>query len=509
MPALLLLFFAAMAWAHAPVIPLVRAPLRVDGARILDSTGAVVQLRGAVLPDAEAATAVTLGAMRIRWNFNAVRIPVRTASWQREGRPYLERVAAAVDRARDADLIAILAPDAPATGFWPEWAGRFRDVPNVVFSIYRTGQPQPAYDAIRSASARQIVAVPVEAVIRGENIIAEIRPSLAAPLPPRTVPMYAGEFDISDCSALPFDPRKVSALVYESLFEFDFRGVSWTVSTFAAGSLLRDTVEYLPTSFGPGWTCGDPGIGEVVLTWTTGDPGGFGFLRKEAIANAAGGPASPASPGQILSLYIEQMGPAPDRLAALDAAGRLPFELGGTEVFFDGQRVPVQFTSQHQINVQVPHNLAPGRDAVVQVFYRGVPSNRPTLPIVAAAPEIFHDAFTKNAIALNQNGTRNGAASPAAPGSVVVLFATGTGVTSPPGSPGVRAPSPHPLLTLPAALRVDGQEAEVLFAGEVPGFIGLSQINARIPGELRTGSLPVMLRVGDSDSQAPVVLAVR
>jgi len=524
-PRPLLALFAVAAWAHAPITPALAGPLRTEGARIVDSTGAIGQLRGAVLPDVDAATTATLGVMRRRWNFNAVRIPVRVADWQRDGRAYLDLAAAAVARAREAELAVILVaeestPSAATRAFWTACATQFRDSPNVIFSLFRQAPAgtdpavwQDLFNAIRATGARQIVASPVGATITGENILYEAIPAVGGGnvfgnLPGR-VPVYAGEWGLTDCSALPLDPRAVSDLVFTTLYDFDDRGISWTASDFTPGGLLLDAAEYEPASFTPAWRCGQPGMGQTVLTWMTGDPIGFGYLRKEAISSAAGGPSSPASPGQLLSLYIEQMGPAPDQFGRLDATGKLPAQLGGTTVLFDGEPAPILFAGQYQINVQAPRTLTPGTETLLQVIYRGVPSNRLRVEVVPAAPEIFHDGSRRNAIALNENGSPNSTANPAAPGSIIVLFATGTGLTAPTGTTGQPAPSPHPVLTQPATLSVNGLPAEVLFAGEAPGFIGLSQINARLPRQLTAGSASLILGVGDRKSQAPVTLSVR
>jgi uncharacterized protein (TIGR03437 family) len=289
-----------------------------------------------------------------------------------------------------------------------------------------------------------------------------------------------------------------SDAVFQAMYDFDVAGVHWTAAGFGVGGLLRDTVDYEATA-----------VGATILSWMTGDPIGFGYLRKEAIASAAGGPASAAAPGALLSLYIEQMGPAPDVFGRLGADGRLPLELGGTEVFFDGLRVPVLFAGQYQVNVQVPYTVVPGRPVLVQVFYRGVPSNRLFLDVVPAAGELFHDVFTRVAVALNEYGSRNGEGRAAAGGSIVVLFGTGLGAVAPLGVAGVPAASPHPVVTLPVSVFVDGVEGEVLFAGEVPGFVGLAQINVRLGRVLRAGGVPVVLRVGGRESQAAVVVWVR
>jgi uncharacterized protein (TIGR03437 family) len=508
MPRLLFALLAVAAWAHAPITPPMRGPLRVDGPRIVDSTGAPGQLRGAALPSVDAATVATLGVLRLRWNFNAVRIPLNVSEWQRDGKAYLDRVAVAIGRARDAELIVILAAGNDRN-FWTACATAFRDTPNIIFS---PGAPEP-YSAIRATGARQIVSIPTNATVQGDNLMYEANLVVGAKdsfgtLPGR-VPVYAGEWGPTNCNALPTDPRAVSDLVFLTLSELDTRGIHWTAATFEPGSLLQDTTDYEASVFENTWRCGQPGMGQTVLSWMTGDPTGFGYLRKEAIASAAGGPSSPAAPGQLLSIYIEQMGPAPDQSASLQPNGTLPTNLGGTEVLFDGHPAPILFAGQYQINVQAPPTLTPGKESILHVVYKGVPSNHMAIEVVSAAPEIFHDIFTKNAIALNENGTRNTDANPAAAGSIVVLFATGTGSTAPAATAGQPANSPHPLLTQPAAVQVDGRDAEVLFAGEVPGFVGLSQINARLPRQLPPGAAPLKLRIGANESRSPVVLQIR
>jgi uncharacterized protein (TIGR03437 family) len=51
--------------------------------------------------------------------------------------------------------------------------------------------------------------------------------------------------------------------------------------------------------------------------------------------------------------------------------------------------------------------------------------------------------------------------------------------------------------------------ADILFAGEAPGFVGLLQINAQVPGGfVPTGDLPLVLSVGMYQSPAGVTIAV-
>jgi uncharacterized protein (TIGR03437 family) len=96
------------------------------------------------------------------------------------------------------------------------------------------------------------------------------------------------------------------------------------------------------------------------------------------------------------------------------------------------------------------------------------------------------------AAAINVDGTANSAANPAARESVIVLFATGQGQD-----------------LSAVSLTIGGYPAALVYAGPAPGFPGLMQINAQIPGGfLPPGILPVVLSLGNAASQEGVTVAV-
>ena len=110
---------------------------------------------------------------------------------------------------------------------------------------------------------------------------------------------------------------------------------------------------------------------------------------------------------------------------------------------------------------------------------------------------------------MNQDTTPNSSANPAPRGSIVVVYTTGEGQTTPAGSDGRLAEVPYPRPLLPVSLTIGGLAAEVLFAGSAPGFAGLLQVNARIPPGVGPGAaVPVLLRVGGASSQPGVTVAV-
>ena len=75
--------------------------------------------------------------------------------------------------------------------------------------------------------------------------------------------------------------------------------------------------------------------------------------------------------------------------------------------------------------------------------------------------------------------------------------------------PGRPAPqSPLSRAVLPVAATVGGLPAEIQYAGLAPGYVGLMQLNLRVPGFHTSGNpLPVTLKIGgvSSPTTAPVV----
>ena len=76
----------------------------------------------------------------------------------------------------------------------------------------------------------------------------------------------------------------------------------------------------------------------------------------------------------------------------------------------------------------------------------------------------------------------NGTSNPAAPGSIVSIFATGLGVMTPQLPDGAVAAVPVNTPVLPAQVLVNQQPAEVLYIGNAPALVqGVVQINLRLP----------------------------
>jgi len=75
--------------------------------------------------------------------------------------------------------------------------------------------------------------------------------------------------DVAECSAIPPDPTAATQLVQGNLDYFDAHRISWTVSVFEPGKLIKDLSFHDATSLGDGWSCGHTaypraGMGRVV-----------------------------------------------------------------------------------------------------------------------------------------------------------------------------------------------------------------------------------------------------
>jgi len=240
------------------------------------------------------------------------------------------------------------------------------------------------------------------------------------------------------------------------------------------------------------------------------------FLSSAGVVNAASGRGNAVSPGLITTIYGSNLGPAELALGGLTSDNtRFNTTAGGTRVLFDGVPAPVIYSARGQVSVIAPYSIAGRTTTSVVVEAGGVRAEPVTLSVVAAVPAVFtaNQSGTGQGAILNQDGSVNSATNPAAPASIVVLFATGEGQTTPGGVDGLLAtgsPLPRPIAQ-PTRVTVGGQEAEVVYSGAAPGLVaGLWQINARIPATVPTGAaVPIVLRVGEATSIAGVTVAIR
>jgi uncharacterized protein (TIGR03437 family) len=239
-------------------------------------------------------------------------------------------------------------------------------------------------------------------------------------------------------------------------------------------------------------------------------------LSAGAIVHSASYQPGGVSPGEIVTIFGEELGPATLTTATLEADGlSLTKSLAGTRVLFDGVAAAVRYTSQTQLSAIVPYAVAGKTNVPVIVEYLGARSTPVTTRILPAVPALYSiDASgTGPGAILNQDGTVNSAQTPASAGQVVVLFATGEGLTDPLQADGQVTPGVEPLPRprLKVTVTMGGVECPILYAGAPPGLVaGAMQVNVQLPSNVPAGErVPIVLSVGEALSPDTVTIAIR
>ncbi|MEK7403646.1 MAG: putative Ig domain-containing protein, partial [Acidobacteriota bacterium] len=214
-------------------------------------------------------------------------------------------------------------------------------------------------------------------------------------------------------------------------------------------------------------------------------------------ASFAGGAA--VAPGSIISVFGGDLAV----LTASATATPLPANLGGTSLTINNRPAPLFFVSPTQINAQLPFEISPGTATAV-VTKSGQSSAPVSFSVAAAGPGILMFG-TNRAVAQNQDYSINNTSNPARAGSAVTVYMTGQGQVDNPVASGAPAPaSPLSRARLQVTATIGGRSAEVLFAGLTPGFVGLLQVNLRIP-ELSAGNHPVVVTIGGVASNSALI----
>jgi uncharacterized protein (TIGR03437 family) len=253
-------------------------------------------------------------------------------------------------------------------------------------------------------------------------------------------------------------------------------------------------------------------IAGVSVSISQQSPSQQGVPSITAVNSAASNLSGPIAPGEIITIVGSGLGPAPLTSAHIGNDGLYGPELAGTSVHFNGIAAPMIYTSAAQVAAIVPYAVT-GSSALVTVTYQGQTSVPVTVAVAASDPGLFTlDSTGKGqAAAVNQDGSFNTPSTPARISSVISLFATGEGQTSPPGVDGKPATAPLPTPNLPVNVTIGGVTVNGLqYVGAAPGEVaGLMQINVAIPGGITPGNtVPVVIRVGDATSQAGVTISV-
>ncbi len=188
--------------------------------------------------------------------------------------------------------------------------------------------------------------------------------------------------------------------------------------------------------------------------------------------------------------------------------GNLPTALDGVSVTINNKTAYVQYISPTQINA-----IAPADTAVGPVEVRVRTNDQTSAPVSATLQSVSPSLFTfdgKYLAATHADNTWLGkpalfpaapnATTPAKPGETIVLYGNGLGPTT----PAIAANKNHR-----CHCSRSGQPATVAFAGLVPPFARMYQVNVVVPDSLASGDHAVVVQTGGVASPANYYITVQ
>ena len=234
--------------------------------------------------------------------------------------------------------------------------------------------------------------------------------------------------------------------------------------------------------------------------------------RTVAVTNGASYRLGAVAPGEVITVFGAGIGPEEDAKLQMETQDRVGSALKGFRVLIDGKPAPLLFAGWSQISALAPFSLN-GKDRATLTIER-LGKNGPSVPLLVApaVPGIFTagSSGNGNGAIINEDGTVNSSARPARRGSIILIYATGGGMTDPPAEDG-KVQAGLSALRLRPAVRIGNQPGEVLYAGGAPGLVsGVLQLNVKVSENTPAGpAVPLTLTVGEAASQPGVTVAIQ
>jgi len=205
------------------------------------------------------------------------------------------------------------------------------------------------------------------------------------------------------------------------------------------------------------------------------------------VANAASYDAKYLSPGEIVSLFGNQIGPDTPAGAQIDAAGNVTTIVAGLQVLVNGVPAPLLYAGPGQVNFIAPFGTPQTGTVSVELRRNGIVIDRVDKFARSSHVGIFtsDSSGTGTLAVLNQDQSVNSAANPAAAGSVVSLFITGVGAMTPQPIDGARPAAPLNKPVLSVFAFANGFPAGMVYAGNAPALVeGAVQVNIFLPNPI-------------------------
>jgi uncharacterized protein (TIGR03437 family) len=237
-----------------------------------------------------------------------------------------------------------------------------------------------------------------------------------------------------------------------------------------------------------------------------------------SVVNAASF-GTPLSAGSLVTIF--GTGFAGTGVTRIAGAGDIrnnsfPKSLACVAVEIDGKRAPITYVQGTQINAQVPATTSTGPVTVRVLANPDLPaqaaSANSTITLTSTSGALFTFDGKSAAAQIAGTATSITATAPVKPGTLITLYGTGFGPTTPAVQPGDIATAQSPV-SGPITVLIGGTAlaaADVTYAGLSPGSIsGLYQINAKIPASTPDGNATVTIQQGSVSAQTGVTIPVK
>jgi uncharacterized protein (TIGR03437 family) len=208
--------------------------------------------------------------------------------------------------------------------------------------------------------------------------------------------------------------------------------------------------------------------------------------------------------GGLISIFGRNL--APETAGAVDTP--LPRTLGNACVTVNGESLPLLYVSPTQINAQLSYATVGPSDTKVHsasgisdVFVSQVDPSAPTVFKVTGP-----DSSQFAAVFRSENFKLATLSNPLRQNEVAIIYATGLGQVSPLAVPGIAATTaPLQVVGETPIVEFGGAAGDVLYAGLAPGFVGLYQLNVKVPGFAPLGlQVPLTITMGANTTTVSV-----
>jgi len=176
---------------------------------------------------------------------------------------------------------------------------------------------------------------------------------------------------------------------------------------------------------------------------------------------------------------------------AAQASYPWPPTLAGAQVLLNGFQMPLLYAGDTQINFYVPQSVALG-SGVLTVDTPAGARIATAVNVTTVQPGIFSGAV------LHAGTTTSAVTTPVTAGDYIEIYCTGLGPAQTSG--------PYQTTVLTPTVFIGPAPVPPVYSGLAPGYVGLYQVNVRVPAGLTAGTQPVIVELNLQHSNTVNIL---